>query len=36
MHFRKYSQCTIIKNNTVKVVYEEHKKGPSQFKQITF
>ena len=35
-HFRKNSQCTIIKKGTVSVVYVEDKKGPSQFKQTTF
>ena len=36
MHFRKNSQCTIIKKGTVSVAYVEDKKGPSQFKQTTF
>ena len=36
MHFRKNSQCTIIKKGTVTVAYIEDKKGSSQFKQTTF
>ena len=35
-HFRKNSQCTIIKKGAVTVVYVEDKKGPSQFEQTTF
>ena len=36
MHSRKNSQCTIIRKDTVSVVYVEDKKGPSQFKETTF
>ena len=36
MHFRKNSQCTIIKKGAVIVVYVEDKKRPSQFKQTKF
>ena len=36
MHFRKNSECTIIKKGAVIVVYVEDKKRPSQFKQTKF
>ena len=36
MHFRKNSQCTIVKKGAVIAVYVEDKKDSSQFKQTKF